>query len=64
MMWDYLVELDVITRILISEKGMVEDSHDGLRRRDSTAKNSFPLLGVMGFSPCTLPTKARISSSL
>lgn len=66
MTWSYLVELDVITKILISEKGKGcwKTRYDGLGRRDRAAKPSFPLLGVMDFSPRTPPTKARIPPNL
>lgn len=61
--WDYLVELNVITSIILSEKGRLEGSHDGKGRR-SAAKSSFPLLDLMGSSPCSLPTKSGVPPNL
>lgn len=45
---DYLVELDVITSILLREKGRLEGSHDG---KGSAANSSFPWLDLVGSSP-------------
>lgn len=64
MIWDYLVELDIITRIFIGEEGRMEDGQDGRGGSCSVAKSSVPLLDLMESSPWTPPTKAWVPPNL
>lgn len=52
--WDYLVELNVITRLLIMREGG-RQSHGGKGRCWKAAKSSLPLLDLMDVSPGAPP---------